>query len=644
MLFLSYAEEDREIGGKVAAWFTSQGLELFNWLAPNQRGRQFVREIEAAIGSADAFLALLSPHLLASPWCRRERHLALMRENDLQEQQSDRSFIHVVEVAPTPKSDAGFLRGYDWGDLVGKTDIAPELTTLSERIRSQIGGSKPSGRVVATRPVARTSSNSASVTDYPMEFRNRTNELDEVLLSITNFSGPHFWLVTSPPHLGKSWFLQRLQSDARLSDWTSELVDLRQEMPETRTDPDALLVRLFGLASPVTDWQTVRREIVKKIANARTYLCLLDSAELVDQRTALALRSRLGEIHALLKSTYTNVRLAVVVGSRRDAEWRGVTPPPRITVLPLSEFDEVVIQHALIDCAEKADGGRFAADPRPVGELVHKVTEGLPALLPRCLQWIKDEQWFELDRLNTRSYFEGLAEPYIRDGLLSYDSLFPGTRIAGGEAIDAADEPARRKSQIVEQAYRALVPYRLFTQSHLRYHVQDNKDICDNLDQLGWSLEDLWNAVSDSALLLRPLDEPWQEIHPAIRRLLYRYFYATPEEQATAHEKARKFVEVWGEQQLGKEQTIGLIECLWHEAMALANSEEDEFKRRLAYSAADLSLGLKPSPLYTVAELRHYTAGRMRVATELADAFKRFKGFYEQLIGIVENPPSSPET
>ena len=408
----------REVGSKVAAWFASQGVELFNWLAPDQRGRQFVGEIEGAIGRADAFLALLSPYLLASPWCRRERHLALMREDDLQRHQSDRIFIHVLQVAPTPFTDAGFLRGYDWGDIVGKLHITPDLTSLNRRIRSHIGDSEASGRPIATRPVAGTSSAVGSVTDYPMEFRNRTSELDEVLLSITNFSGPHFWLVTSPPHIGKSRFLQRLQSDKRLKDWQTELVDLRQEMPGTRTDPDALLARLFGLTSPITDWPAARREIVKKIARARTYLCLLDSAELIDHRTAHALRARLGEIHAALKSTYTDsIRLAVVVASRRDAEWRGVTPHPRLTVLSLSEFDEAVVQHALFEFAETARlRGHFAADLRPVAEIVHQVTEGLPALLPRCLQWIQDEGWFELDRLNTRKLLRGAGRAVHQAG------------------------------------------------------------------------------------------------------------------------------------------------------------------------------------------------------------------------------------
>jgi TIR domain-containing protein len=640
LLFLSYAEEDREIGGKVAAWFTSQGIELFNWLDPNQRGRQFVREIEAAIGSADAFLALLSPHLLASPWCRRERHLALLRETDLQEQQSDRVFIHVLKVAPTALTDAGFLRGYDWGDVVDKTDPTPELAALTDRIRFHVGD-PTAERIVVTHPLADAPANASSVADYPMEFRNRTSELDDVLLSITNFTGPHFWLVTSPPHLGKSWFLQRLKSDPKLVGWKSELVDLRLETPETRTDPDALLARLLGRTSPAADWPTVRREIVKKIANARTgYLCLLDSAELIGQRAAHVLRTRLGEIHDALKENYTdNIRLAVVVASRRDAEWRGVTPAPRMTVLRLSEFDDTVIRRALFDFARQAHKGPFANDLRPVAELVHQVTEGLPALLPRCLQWIQDEEWYELERLNTQGYFEGLVEPYIKDGLLSYDSLFPGTRIAGDDVTDATSE---LKATVVRRAYKALVPYRLFTQSHLRYHLQYDEEVSEILGRLEWSLEDLWNAVSDSALLLRPLDEPWQEIHPAIRRLLYRYCYATLDSRATAHEDARKFVAVWGEQQLGKEQTIGLIECLWHEAMALRDSDEQEFRRQLVHSATVLSGGLKPSPLYTVDELRQYTSDRMRVDTELADSFMRIKGFFQQLIEIVENPLSPP--
>ena len=62
----------------------------------------------------------------------------------------------------------------------------------------------------------------------------------------------------------------------------------------------------------------------------------------------------------------------------------------------------------------------------------------------------------------------------------------------------------------------------MFTMSHLRHHLEADAAFGSMLRDLGWSADDLWAAVSNAALLTRPLDEPWQEIHPAIRRLLFR--------------------------------------------------------------------------------------------------------------------------
>jgi len=77
----------------------------------------------------------------------------------------------------------------------------------------------------------------------------------------------------------------------------------------------------------------------------------------------------------------------------------------------------------------------------------------------------------------------------------------------------------------VRYAYRLLVPYRLFTQSHLRHHLVRDPDLTDILGRLNWSVIDLWRAIGSTALLVPEPIEPWKRIHPAVRRLLYRYFY-----------------------------------------------------------------------------------------------------------------------
>jgi hypothetical protein len=638
LLFLSYAEEDREIAGEIAAWFDNQNIEIYNWLAPEQRSRMFVGEIERAIDNADAFLAILSPHLLASPWCRTERHMALIREHELQTHRSNRVFIHVLKVAETSLAGAGMLRLYNWGELVDHTNLAARLGSLTGQIRADTGkpltirNAQPSDVVPSGELVHQ----ATATTDDAMKFRNREKELDDVLHGLTSPGGQHFWLVTAPPQLGKSWFIKELSSKESLAGWGSALVDLRLESPEVRADADALIARLFELPAPITTWQIAKTEIIKKVVSTKKpYLCLLDNAELVDQNTARMLRSRLGEIYAPLRDNYTvDVHLSLVVASRRDTEWRGIAPHPRLAQLPLTEFSPEVVHAALFDLAEDTGKKLYSIKLDSVAERVHKLTEGLPALLWRSLRWLDAQEWLGLEQLDDWEYFENLAIPYIKDDLLSYDSLFPRTRIAG-DATSEAD--GKLKASIVERAFQALAPYRLFTQSHLRHHLQFDQVVCDALASLNWSLEDLWDAVSNAALLQRPLDEPWQGIHPAIRRLLYRHFYATPEAQARAHKEAREFVAIWGERQFGKEQTVGLIECLWHQAMELEGSNEADFKRQLMRSASELSNGLERSPLYTVEELRRYAAERMRADGELEAAFNQ--DFFSTLTDAVEDPP-----
>ena len=80
-LFLSYARQDEEMGCEIAASLGQRGFDVYHWRDPRQRGGRFLERIEQEIGRADAFLALVSPHFLASGWCRLESDLAMYREN-----------------------------------------------------------------------------------------------------------------------------------------------------------------------------------------------------------------------------------------------------------------------------------------------------------------------------------------------------------------------------------------------------------------------------------------------------------------------------------------------------------------------------------------------------------------------------------
>jgi hypothetical protein len=621
VLFLSYAAEDGETARVIAEWLASRNANVFRYEDPERRGGEFIKQIEDAIYQSDAFLVLLSPSYLASDWCRRERNLALQREQDLQADNSDYVFIQVLKVHTTPDPDTGFLRGYDSLDLTDPAAMQGPLDELARRLRLPDPPDPP----------APTDSLLDGLSTPSLLFRNREEEIDRVVRGITSLSGPHFWLVIAPPQLGKTWFLQRVRADPALVEpihWVVKQVDLRKEAANVRSDMGALLSLLFDLAPPVSTSEKILRNIAKKIIRSRRpHLCLLDSAELLDSGATTELRLCLGEICRMVQDA-SDIRLALVVASRRDDEWKGVTPYPRLSPLPLTEFNATVVQKALRDLAQDMGRIKFTDSYFTQNSLrVHRFTEGLPALLVRCLKWIRESEWVEIEDLESQEIFDLLADPYIEDILLARDSLLPGG-------------PGQAEGQLhaLKQAFRVLVPYRLFTQSHLRHHDTLDAEFRTALTDQKWSIEDTSKAITGTALLLRPLTEPWQEIHAAIRRLLYRYFYRSSAVCIDANSTAGKFDSVWASSQSGKEQVVGLVETLWHQATMLLLNNPDEMETMLSDSARALSRALRPSNVFTVTELRDYAAERMRDDEELEESVSIVKGLFSRLIEIVVSP------
>lgn len=466
---------------------------------------------------------------------------------------------------------------------------------------------------------------SPSENDEPFIFRDRDEELRRVLDGLGNTAGSHFWYVIGPPQIGKSWLLKHIGSHLASSErepWDVHFVDLREQSTEVRGDASSLVALLFGHASPHGE-EGLR--IAQRILRLRQpHLWLLDSAELLNRETAVELRLRLSEIHQYVEEQAG--RFAFIVASCREDEWRGVFPA-RFNVLPLTEFTVDVVQAALSDLA--IEMGRPVASPQMWEQAmrVHRVTEGLPVLLGRTLRWVRDEHWMAMYRLETQEQFEEFADPYIQEYLLTPAALLTG------------EQRNNSKLRALIHTYRVLVPYRLFTYSHLRHYYENDRDFQAAIHSAEWSLDDLWLAIRGTALLKRPLMDPWKEIHPPIRRLLYRYFYRTDDERYEVQCEAREFVEAWSDGLAGIEQAVGVVECLWHEAALLRMREPATLEEVLSESARALSRGLRASGV-SLPELREYAAERMRLDREFEDNVGDGDGdgWLSRLAGIVVDP------
>ena len=633
-VFLSYAEEDDATGREIAAWLGRHGFRVHSAGLPAVDQPRAGAGERPVIDTAQAFVMLLSPSFLSSPECREELDLAVRREQQLISAGLAAAFIYVLGIAETPDLDKSGLQSYPLMDLTQASDWSKAVEL------SKLGGSIVlSTRVTPARPgpVSRVQTGRASL--------DRGEELQRVLYGLNNPAGPHFWLVISPPGLGKTWFLEQLAASAAVSaaaNWDTHTVDLRREPDDLQHDAMAVVKRLFDIGQSQSsgsgdDYLGVAQKIIR---SGHPWLCQLDSAELLPPSTVAQLRQHLGKIYRLVQDAGSGeVRLAFVVASRRNDGWKGLTPYPSPSVLPLDGFEPAAIQAALEELARTMSRAHSPAVLRQDAALVQRVTEGVPELVQESLTWIQDEEWLEVDRLDNPQLFETIIAPYVRNRLLAPDSLLAGEK--------GRPEKSAKQLDALRAALRALVPYRLFTLSHVRHHLEDDDPtLRDAVKEADWSPDELWQAIADMALLRRPLDEPWQEIHPAIRRLLYRCFY-TPDERVDAHVRARDFTETWAHQLTGKEHAIGMVESIWHEAVRLRLSSLETMGEDLPRFARKLSLDVSPSPSpspslpsYTDTELRDYAAQRVENDDELQREVADIGGLFEKLAQIVRTPQS----
>jgi AAA domain len=461
------------------------------------------------------------------------------------------------------------------------------------------------------------------------EFVDRQGEIEQILRDLSGPAGTRFWLVVAPPGLGKSELLRRISSELEADDPRREVrfVDLRNPRPiDDRAE--ALIARFFSpeLRGPA------RSGLVERVAQAvlgsgKSYVCLLDSADLLSERAAAEFRQVFSDIH---RATYASTaapgagRVALIVASRLHAGWVGTIPAPRFKLLPLAAFGVNDIDAALHALTLRTDEKLSTRQFRQVTASLARVSSGLPELLASCLQWVEKGHWHQMESLGGQEIFEGLGQRFVRDRLFATESLLPM----------APRDRSDQRRQLVEDALRLVSPFRIVTQAHLKQYLTPGGPLSELLASAAWSIEDLWQAIIDSALVARPVHEPWQVIHPAVRKLMFRYSYPTDQQRSDAQLKALAFDREWSSRQIGIEQVAGLAECLWHEASALQLAAPQQLVLRLTESARAIAGALRQVELAESGDLRHALRERLRADAELNELMAAETGLVDRLIDI----------
>lgn len=551
-IFLSYAEEDSVMGSSLARAAAGRGADVYWWEDPERPGERFLDVIPNELYAADRFVALLTPHYLGSPWCRREVELALQVEND-----RARQFVKVVQPVDTEVERPGWLGGYaaipvhdgDWASTIDAV-----LAGVDARLRA--------------RPQDR---HSAKWT-----FRNRDQELDLVSGELTTDGGTDVWLLCAPPQLGKSWLLYELADRVTrtVPSCTVRLLNLRDHPASMRGDCARLLATMFDLQSLPTDENvdvgaSLGPAVAELSRRGEQQMYLLDNADLLEASAVRDLRVGLARIFELLRSAGWTARIRVVISGRQVDEWRPV-PEVRSRKLLLTEFTEDVLHSALADLDPPPTVG--ADRLVQVARRAHRMCEGLPALLVPILDEISQARFVGMDdALWWQGAYERVVAPYIRDQLLSVDSLFP----AGGREL-------LRARQDLERTLRRLVVYRLVTRSTLG-HLQSIP---------------VFGVIRATALFSHVLRDPWDEIYPPIRRLLHRYYYPDPAERLTVETDALAFYRGWARRSAEREQSVIVVQCIWHEAARRATGLTEEGIDTLPAFAAAQANELLDVPRY----------------------------------------------
>lgn len=538
-IFLSYAEEDSIIALELVSRLEKAGHLVTYWENPKERGKRFVKWMKEKIPT-DVFVVLMSSASMDTEgYCQREIDYAIQLE------QAKKLRIYPVLVKSVEIEEAGLLASYDRFDLTGENKDE-EIKALIDRL----GGNEKSMSMTKS---------------YQPEFKNREEELDEVFSNLTKpLGGVHFWQILAPPQMGKTWFLYRLIDDLVScgEPWEIHRIDLRREEKSLalRSNVSVLLTNFFDfeIATPVTDDDIVK--IARHVGSSKQFwLLVLDNADLLSDEVADNLHLALSQIDAQLR-VHKQSRLAFIAATRkRFGDWLAISDEsPRFKLRELSPFTYHVVYQTLDEMVVDNDvnyGQKWVAE---TAKQLRRITEGFPALLSIYLGWIKENAFiFDPEELEDQKLFTKLAKPYVEDTILSLDSLFHGESDAN-----------RIQPQYIalKEAISRLCLYRRFVTRYVGHLLQDNTNVNNILHKLSWEIDDL-HKVLKRTYVFEPTSalDLWTVFYPEVRRLLFRYFYATSEQQVEAHQNAGEFYrDRWFEWD-NTDRAIVLLEYLWHQ-------------------------------------------------------------------------------
>ncbi len=259
------------------------------------------------------------------------------------------------------------------------------------------------------------------------EFVNRRAEIDRILGALKDPAGTRFWLIVAPPGLGKSDFLRRVSSELNADDPGRQVrfVDLRDlPGPASEGEPGSLVARFFGQELSDQATSGVAERVAQAVLDSgKSYVCLLDSAELLSERAAAEFRRSFSDIYQATSPAPGSAlgpagpsRVALVVASRLDTGWIGTIPAPRFKLLSLAALGVDDIGAALSSLARRTGEKLNTTQLRQATASLAGLSSGLPELVTSCLQWVAKGHWLQLESLGNQGSSRACASVLCATG------------------------------------------------------------------------------------------------------------------------------------------------------------------------------------------------------------------------------------